>query len=147
MLTRSVFFILVVISNNRNQSKMSYRLLVLLLGSLTLILAETPSAFDRVKESLENSAQQLPIKTFEKLPDASSYLNDDLTNNNPHIINVNEQLTSIIREWNPRLLVLDPTSPYYFSKFNNISEPEHDRNLLSYLQASKFFFETKNQYN
>ncbi|CAF3735475.1 unnamed protein product [Rotaria socialis] len=114
---------------------MSYTLLVLLLGSFTLISAETSSVLHQIKERLENLAQQLPIKTFEKLPDASSYLNDDLTNNNPHIINVNEQLTSIIREWTPRLLVLDPTSPYYFSKFNNISEPEHDRNLLSYLQA------------
>ncbi|CAF4740095.1 unnamed protein product, partial [Rotaria socialis] len=95
---------------------MSYTLLVLLLGSFTLISAETSSVLHQIKERLENLAQQLPIKTFEKLPDASSYLNDDLTNNNPHIINVNEQLTSIIREWTPRLLVLDPTSPYYFSK-------------------------------
>ncbi|CAF2979370.1 unnamed protein product [Rotaria sp. Silwood2] len=114
---------------------MSYILLFLLFGSNVMIFAEPPLIIDRIKERLENSAQQLSIEKLVELPNATSYLNNYLTKNSPHIMDLNDQLTKIIQEWSPRLLALDPTCPYYFSKFNNISLPEHDRNLLSYLQA------------
>lgn len=119
---------------------MSYRLLFLLLGSITLIYAETSSVYNRVKERLDSSAQQFETKIFKKVPNATSYLNNVLINNSPSIIHVNDQLTRVIRQWNTRLLALDPTCPYYFSKYNDISVPELDRNLLSYLQAGMVFF-------
>ncbi|CAF1301845.1 unnamed protein product [Rotaria sp. Silwood1] len=114
---------------------MSHILLFLLLGLSVMILAEPPLTIDHIKERLENSAQRLSIERLIESPDAKSYLNNYLTKNSPHIINLNEELTKMIHEWSPRLLALDPTCPYYFSKFNNISLPEEDRNLLSYLQA------------
>ncbi|CAF3733604.1 unnamed protein product [Rotaria sordida] len=116
---------------------MSYILLLLLLlfGSSVMIFGEPPLITDRIIERLKVLATQSSIETFVELPDAESYLNNYLTKNSPHIINLNEQLTKIIREWSPRLLALDPTCPYYFSKFNNMSLPEQDLNLLSYLQA------------
>ena len=119
---------------------MSYILLLLLFGSSTIIFGdETLSEIDRVKERLQNSAKQLSMMSFSEPPDPVSYINHDLIKNSPHKINVTNQLTQFIREWSPRLLALDPTCPYYFSKFNNVSIPEEDRNLLSYLQASKSF--------
>lgn len=117
---------------------MSYILLFLVLGSSTIISAETSSVLDRVKERLISSAKQKPMTNFAELPDAASYINHDLISNAPHKLNLNKELTTVIREWSPRLLALDPTCPYYFSKFSDDSSSETDLNLLSYLQASKF---------
>jgi len=115
---------------------MSYILLFLLFGSTTLIFAE----IDRVKERLQSSAKELSITELLKPPKASFYLNSEFIKNAPHQIN----LTKEIPEWTPRLLTLDPTCPYYFSKYNNASSPNDDLNLLSYLQASKYFFKSIN---
>jgi hypothetical protein len=52
-------------------------------------------------------------------------------------MNLSKELNQIIQEWSPRLLALDPTCPYYFSKINNASSPDEGLNLLSYLQAGK----------
>ncbi len=127
--------LLTIVFSDRIQNIMSYSLLFLLFGFSRIILAETSFEFDRVKERLQNSAQQLPITEFSKLPKPASYLNSKLTINAPHQINLANELTSILPEWNPRILALDPTCPYYFSKFNN---SEDDLNLLSYLQARQF---------
>ncbi len=116
---------------------MSYILLFLFLGSTTMIFAETPSEIDLVKERLQNSAEQLSIIGFSQPPEAASYLNHDLTKNSPHKIKLRKQLTKFIREWSPRLLALDPTCPYYFSKLADSSASEENLNLLSYFLASK----------
>jgi hypothetical protein len=117
---------------------MPYVILLLLLGLNAIVFAdETLLEIDRVKERLQSSAKQLSMISFSEPPEAASYLNHDLIKNSPNKINVTKEITKMIREWNPRLLALDPTCPYYFSKFNNASIPEEDRNLLSYLQASK----------
>ncbi len=118
---------------------MSYILLLLLFGSSTIIFGddETLSEIDRVKGRLQKSAKQLSMMSFSEPPEPVSYINHDLIKNSPHKINVTNQLTQFIREWSPRLLALDPTCPDYFSKCNNVSIPDEDRNLLSYLQASK----------
>jgi len=118
---------------------MSYILLFLLFGSMALIFAETFSKIDRVKEHLQNSAEELSITVFSKLPKAVSYLNSELIKNVPHQINLAKELTKIIPEWTPHVLALDPTCPYYFSKYNNALSPENDLNLLSYLQAGTSF--------
>jgi len=118
---------------------MSYILLFLLFGSTAMIFAETSSEIDRVKERLQSSAKQLSIKELLKPPKAASYLNSELIKNAPHQMNLAKELTKIISAWNPRILALDPTCPYYFSKFNDTLSSENDLNLLSYLQASKFF--------
>jgi hypothetical protein len=116
-------------------------LLFFLFGFSRIIVAETSFEFDRVKERLQKSAQQLPITEFSKPPKPASYLNSKLPRNAPHEINLTNELTSILPEWNPRILALDPTCPYYFSKFNT---PENDLNLLSYLQASQLVLRKKN---
>jgi hypothetical protein len=108
-------------------------LLFFLFGFSRIILSETSSEFDRIKEHLQNSAQQLSITEFSKLPKPATYINSKLPINAPHQINLTTELTSILPNWSPRTLALDPTCPYYFSKFNT---PDNDRNLLSYLQAS-----------
>ncbi len=126
-----------VFSTNILQT-MSYILLFLLFGSMTLIFAETFSEIDRVKERLQSSAKELSITELSKPPKASFYLNSEFIKNAPHQIN----LTKEIPEWTPRFLALDPTCPYYFSKYNNASSPNDDLNLLSYLQASKYFFKS-----
>jgi hypothetical protein len=100
----------------------------------------TFSEIDRVKERLQSSAKELSITELSKSPKASFYLNSEFIKNAPHQIN----LTKEIPEWTPRLLALDPTCPYYFSKYNNASSPNDDLNLLSYLQASKYFFKSIN---
>jgi hypothetical protein len=105
---------------------------------MTLIFAETFSEIDRVKERLQSSAKELSITELSKPPKASFYLNSEFIKNAPHQIN----LTKEIPEWTPRFLALDPTCPYYFSKYNNASSPNDDLNLLSYLQASKYFFKS-----
>ena len=126
--------LLTIVLSDRIQNMISYSLLFLLFGFSRIILVETSLEFDRVKERLQASAQQLPITEFPKLPKPATYLNSKLTKNAPHQINLVNELTSILPEWNPRMLALDSTCPYYFSKYNT---PENDLNLLSYLQASQ----------
>ena len=118
------------------KTTMPYILLFLLFGLSTMIYTESLTKIDRVKEHLQSSARRLSITTFLELPNAASYLNHDLTQNSPHRMNLSEELTMTIREWSPRLLALDPTCPYYFSKYINVSSSRQDLNLLSYLQAS-----------
>ncbi|CAF0763139.1 unnamed protein product [Adineta ricciae] len=112
---------------------MSYILLLLLLGLVTLSSSETSSTFDRIRERLESSGKRITVVGHAEAPEAASYLNHDLTQNVPHKVNVSNQITKSIREWTPRLLALDPTCPYYFSEKTNASKPEEDLNLLSYL--------------
>jgi len=117
---------------------MSYILLLLFFGLNRIIFGEEIySEIDRIKERLQNSAKQSSIISFSEPPEAISYVNHDLIKNSPHKVNLTNELTRFIHEWSPRLLALDPTCPYYFSKFNDISNSDQDRNLLSYLQLSK----------
>ncbi len=118
---------------------MSYILLFLFFGSSAIISAETFSEIDPIKERLQNSAKQLSITELSDPPKPASYLNSKLTKNAPHQLNLVNELTKLIPEWSPRNLALDPTCPYYFSKFNDPSAAEGDLNLLSYLQAGKSF--------
>lgn len=115
---------------------MSFILLFLLFGSTTLIFAEIPSEIDHVIGHLQNSAAELSITQLSELPNAASYINSELIKNIPHQLNLSKDLTKFIPEWTANVLAFDPTCPYYFSKFNNISSPKDDLNLLSYLQAS-----------
>ena len=112
-------------------------LLVFSLSFTWVICADKPSELEQVKQRLKSSAEQLSLTIFLEAPEAPSYLNFDLVKNAAHKMNLTAELTKIIREWSPRLLALDPTSPYYFSKFNNATSSDEGLNLLSYLQASE----------
>lgn len=79
--------------------------------------------------------KQLPLTKLEDPPRPSSYLNSRLTKNIPHQINLLNQITEYVSEWNPQFLSSDATSPYYFSKLSNSPD---DPNLLAYLQAGTF---------
>ncbi|CAF1149460.1 unnamed protein product [Adineta steineri] len=114
---------------------MWYMLLFVLLGSTSLIFGETTTNIERIEERLEQSGNQLPIKGFFEPPEADSYLNNYYVQDAPHKLILTKEITKFIHEWTPRLLALDPTGPYYFSKLSDSSVPEKDLNLLSYLLA------------
>jgi hypothetical protein len=112
-------------------------LFIVSLGFLRATSDDGPSELEQVKQRLKSLAEQLSLTIFLEAPEAPEYLNFDLVKNAPHKMNQTGDLTKIIREWSPRLLALDPTSPYYFSKFNDPTSDDEGFNLLSYLQASK----------
>jgi hypothetical protein len=116
-----------------------YSLFVLFfLEYLSIISCDEISlSLTNVKDKLTTSANQLSLTIFLGTPDAAEYLNFDLVKNSPNRLNLTNELMSTIREWSPRLLALDPTSPYYFSTLTDMSQDNNDPNLLSYLQASK----------
>ncbi|CAF1111863.1 unnamed protein product [Didymodactylos carnosus] len=111
--------------------------LTLLVVIVKISHEQTPSQLTLVEQRLLRTSQQISLQIFADLPDPETYINFYLTANFPHKINVTGDITSIIREWKPELLKLDPTGPYYFSNVTNASLPHEHYNLLYYLNATE----------
>jgi hypothetical protein len=110
---------------------------ILLLISIPISCTEDAQTFKSIKNRLQRSVEQTSLRVFLELPTAETYLEYDLSSDSPHKMNVSDELTRLIPDWSPRLLALDPTSPYYFSKLNVEGNDDDDLNLLAYLRAGR----------
>lgn len=95
---------------------------------LYFIQWSTCSNVKLVKERLTKDGEHLSIKRLLEIPSPHYFLNRFYFADYPVKINLTNEITKKIREWSPELLMLDATSPYYFS-------PDDRANLLAYLEA------------
>ena len=105
---------------------------VLVLNWILILHRTDSSQFESIKNRLKTSPKSIVVNELLPLPSASTYLHLDSV---PHLLNLTEQITKLIQQWSPDLLVADRTTPFYFS-----STTEENSNLLAFLLSGKIWF-------